>query len=320
MRAKGHLQEVAALAVAALLALTACARDGGAPPPRPTDLDAWRADLDAWIEERYASLRKPDGWLSLAGLFWLEEGESSFGSDAANEVVFPPEAPPRIGTFVVGAADPAAGGARTVSVRIDPGASVTHAGAMVSAMELSTDVAGEPTLLELGPFLFHAIDRGGRIGIRLKNRESPLMAEFTAIDRFAPDPKWRVEARFERYDPPKTILIPNVVGPDLPETCFGRLVFELGGETRTAEPTGREGGNLFLVFGDTTNGKETYGGGRFLYADWPGEDGVTTLDFNRAYNPPCVFTPWATCPLPPPQNKLAMAITAGEKTYGHGGH
>ena len=130
----------AALAVAGVLALIACAKEGGAPPPRPADLDTWRADLDAWIEERYASLREPDGWLSLAGLFWLEEGESTFGSDPSNDVVFPADkSPPRIGAFIVaGGADP------SVRVRVDPEAAVTHQGARVTEMELATDVDRRP--------------------------------------------------------------------------------------------------------------------------------------------------------------------------------
>jgi uncharacterized protein (DUF1684 family) len=326
---------------AAVLVLIGCARDGAergaatpaepateesvaaestpaSPPSSAAGFDdaAWRADLDAWIEHRYASLREPDGWLSLAGLFWLEPGENTFGADPANALVFPAgKAPPRIGVFIVD------GG--KVRVRVEPGVPVTHDGQPVAELDLVTDVADDPTMLELGPLLFHAIDRNGRLGVRLKDRESPLIGQFAGIDRYDADPAWRIEARFEAYDPPKTILVPNIIGPALPETCPGRLVFELGGATRTLEPTGERGrGRLFIVFGDSTNGGETYGGGRFLYADWPaaGDDRVV-LDFNRAYNPPCVFTPWATCPLPPPQNKLAMAIESGEKTYhGAGSH
>lgn len=310
-----------ALLAAGALLVPGCSRESAAPSPPPAaDLDAWRADLDAFIEDRYAELRRPDGWLSLAGLFWLEPGESTFGADPGNDVVFPAgKAPPRVGVLVVTPGPEAA--MQTVRIRVDDGVTVTHEGEPVTEMELVTDAAGEPTMLELGPLLFHAIDRGGRVGIRLKDRESPLMASFAGIDRFPPDPAWRVEARLERYDPPKEILVPNIIGPALPEPCPGRLVFELGGETIALEPTGEPGGDLFVVFGDDTNGDETYGGGRFLYADWPGPDGTTTLDFNRAYNPPCVFTRWATCPLPPPQNKLALAITAGEKTYhGAGAH
>jgi hypothetical protein len=302
-----------ALAAAVALALIGCARESATPPPSPStiDLDAWRADLDAWVEERYTGLRRPDGWLSLAGLFWLEEGENTFGADPSNDVVFPADkAPPRIGTFVV-----TGGGDPSVRVRVDPETAVTHDGTPVTDMALVTDADGEPSLLELGSLQFQAIDRGGRIGIRLKDRASPLISAFTGIDRFPPDPAWRVEARFEPYDPPKKIMVPNIIGPALPEDCLGRLTFELEGVEHSLDSLGQPGERLFLVFGDRTNGNATYGGGRFVYADWPGADGVTTLDFNRAYNPPCVFTPWATCPLPPPQNKLAMAIEAGEKTY-----
>jgi hypothetical protein len=311
---------VSPLAVAALLA-SGC----GEPWPRPPDApdsahasegaaastngaDDWRADLESWIERREASLRERDGWLSLAGLFWLEQGESTFGGHSGNDVVFPAEkAPARIGSFEVEG--------RSVRVRIEPGVVVTHDGAPVDELDLATDAAGEPTLLELGPLLFHAIERGDRVAIRLKDRESALFAAFDGMDRFPVEPSWRMTARLERYDPPKTILVPNVVGPPLPEPCPGRLLFDHQGESYALEPTGEPGEELFIVFGDRTNGAETYGGGRFLYADWPGPTGEVVLDFNRAYNPPCVFTPWATCPLPPPQNELPFAIAAGEKVY-----
>jgi uncharacterized protein (DUF1684 family) len=302
--------KTAALAAMTVVFLNGCAKESAQRAPHVAfDADAWRAEHDAWIEHRYASLREPDSWLSLAGLYWLEPGESSFGADPANTLVFPAgTAPPRAGVFI------ADGG--KVRVRVEPGVTITHDGNPVTELDLVTDAEGEPTMLELDSLLFHAIDRGGRLGVRLKDRESPLIAQFAGIDHFDADPAWRIEARFEPYDPPKTIMVPNVVGPALAESCPGRVVFELGGETRTLEPTAEPGSRLFIVFGDETNGSQTYGGGRFLYADWPAEgDDRVVLDFNRAYNPPCVFTPWATCPLPPPQNKLAMAVTAGEKTY-----
>ena len=307
------LFKVAALAVAALLALSACARDGGAPPPGPADLDTWRADLDAWIEERYASLREPDGWLSLAGLFWLEEGENTFGSDPSNDVDFPADkSPPRIGAFIVaGGADP------SVRVRVDPEAAVTHQGARITEMELVTDVDGDPTLLELGSLLFNAIDRGGRIGIRLKDRSSPLITAFEGIERFEPDPAWRVEARFEAYDPPKKILVPNIIGPELPEDCLGRLTFELGGAEHSLDSLGQPGKRLFIVFGDQTNGSETYGGGRFLYADWPGPDGVTRARLQPRLQPAVrLHAVGDLSAAARRRTSWRWRSTAGEKTYG----
>jgi len=303
----------ASVAAASLaIATYGCGRDRTAMPSGFDDA-AWREELDAWVERRDASLRQPDGWLSLAGLFWLEEGQSTLGADASSDVVFPAgKAPARVGVVTV-AGD-------SVRLRVPPDAEVTHAGAPVTEIELATDAGGEPTLLELGPLVFHAIERGGRIAIRLKDRESPLLADFAGMERFAPDPAWRITARLERYDPPRQILVPNVIGPPLPESCPGRLRFEVAGAIYALEPTGEPGGELFVVFGDATNGGETYGGGRFLYADWPGENDVVVLDFNRAYNPPCVFTPWATCPLPPPQNRLPFPIRAGETTYRGGVH
>jgi uncharacterized protein (DUF1684 family) len=292
-----------------------CSEEPAASDAPPFDETAWRAEVDAWFAERFTKLRQPDGWLSLVGLYFLEEGESSFGSDAANTVVFPGNAPPRLGVFEVGEATGSE--APAVRVRAEPGAGLTHDGAAVSEMELATDLDGDPTLLEVGPLLFHAIDRDGRIGIRLKDRSSPLMAAFDGIDRFPLDPAFRVEARFEPYDPPKEVMVPNIIGPPLPDIVPGRLVFELAGETRSVEPTMTSDGRYFIVFGDATNGKQTYGGGRFVYADGANEAGTTVVDFNLAYNPPCVFTPFATCPLPTAENKLTMPIPAGEMAY-HG--
>jgi uncharacterized protein (DUF1684 family) len=307
---------VAAAAATVVMAALGCgpAPEQAAAPAPDVAAEDWRAELDQWVARRDAKLREPDGWLSLAGLYWLEEGESSFGADPSNTVAFPPDhAPPRIGVFELRG--------DAVRVRVEPGVAVTHDGAPVSELALVTDADDEPTMLEVGPLLFHAIDRGGRVGIRLKDRESPLLAALTGMERYPADPAWRIEARLEPYTPPKTIMVPNIVGPPLAESCPGRLLFEVDGKSYTLEPTGTSGERLFIVFGDQTNGSETYGGGRFLYADWPGADGRVTLDFNRAYNPPCVFTPWATCPLPPPQNRLALRVAAGETSYrGPGAH
>lgn len=269
-----------------------------------------RAEVEKWRAGRLERLRREDGWLTLVGLFWLEEGKNRFGSDPFNRVVFPEgSAPARMGSF-----DLSDG---TVRLLLDPGVVVTHEGKPASALTLKSDAGGGPTVLQHGTLRFYVIKRGDRFGIRVKDSESGARRNFTGIESFPVDPVWRVVAQFDPYTPPRKMPIPNVLGSPTSETSPGAVVFEAGGRSYRLDAVVEEGSEeLFLIFGDKTNGHETYGGGRFLYASRPGSDGKLIVDFNRAYNPPCVFTPYATCPLPPPQNKLAIPVEAGEKTYG----
>ncbi len=304
---RSHLRRVFLLAFA-VSSLTACS-PAPVPPPAPTDAEH-RAEIDAWRAEREKSLRSENGWLTLAGLFWLEEGASTFGSAPDNTLVFPAgKAPDRLGTFHRQGTK--------VSLEALPGTGLQTDGKEITAprIELAADASGKPTLLSIGSLTFHVLERPGKLGIRLKDKESPVLAGFTGIESFPVDPSWRIEARFEPYDPPKKIKVPNIIGTDFDETSPGAVVFERGGETYRLEPTGETGQDLFLVFGDATNGHETYGGGRFLSVP-AAQGGKAVLDFNQAYNPPCVFTPYATCPLPPRQNKLELRIEAGEKMWG----
>jgi uncharacterized protein len=301
------------LAAALLLAGPAMVRasDAHTEPGAAAVDQAYAQDLAHWRAERDEGLRRPNGWLALVGLFWLHDGDNTFGSAAGNDLVFPAGAPPKIGTFHL--AD------GKVSVRAEPGASLTHDGAPVTEMALDADVSEHATVLELGTLTFYVIERPGHIGIRVKDSASPTLAEFKGIEDFPLDPAWRITARFEPYDPPKTVRIPNVLGSEFEESCPGAAVFEVDGRSYRLEPTGDPAEGLSLVFGDATNGHETYGGGRFLEID-PPVDGHLVLDFNKAYNPPCVFTPYATCPLPPRQNRLPIRVAAGEKVYGHPAH
>lgn len=271
----------------------------------------FRTDWDAWRQTRLDGLRAPDGWLALAGLYWLDDGAHAFGSDSANALVFPPGAPPHIGTFEVGDS--------TITMRVAPGVEVTHDGAAVSEIVLADDASGAPTVVQLGSLSWHAIRRSRGLGIRLRDAESPVLAHFDGIATFEPDPSWRIPARFEPYDPPRLLPIPSITGVAEEEVSPGAVVFRHDGTEHRLNVTGTPGdAQYFLVFGDATNGRDTYGGGRFLYVDAPDADGRTVLDFNRAYNPPCVFTPYATCPLPPPQSRLPFHVEAGEKTWGEG--
>ncbi|MGH2556537.1 MAG: DUF1684 domain-containing protein [Actinomycetota bacterium] len=262
-----------------------------------------------WREHRVARLTGSDGWLSVVGLAWLEEGENTVGSDPASKVPLPSgNVPGRIGVIRV------EGGAATASFL--PGSEVTHAGHPVGTLRLNDDSAGEPTLLRLGSLSFHVIRRRDELAVRIRDEESPARKAFTGIDYYPIDPRWRVEARFEPYDPPRSVVVPTVLGSEEIYAMPGAMVFSHEGLSQRLEVFLEDGEtDLFIVFGDLTNGSETYGGGRFLYARPPREDGIMVCDFNKAYNPPCVFTPFATCAVPLPQNKLPIRVEAGEKLY-----
>ncbi len=273
----------------------------------PSD-EAYVQEIQNWHQKRLAALTRPDGWLTLVGLHWLDEGENTFGSDSANKIVFPPQAPLFIGSFFLQDGK--------VTVKIRPGIAVTANDAPVQEMALRNDTEGNPTILKYGTLQWYIIKRGERLGVRIKDSESPVRKNFRGIELFPIDKKWRVKARFEPYDPPKTIPVPTVLGTINELPCPGRLVFEIEGKTYQLDPILEPGDTqFFLIFADETNGKETYGAGRFLTAALPDSNGITYLDFNKAYNPPCAFTKYATCPLPPDQNYLPIAVTAGEKRY-----
>lgn len=303
------------LALCAVLALlaAACAR----PAPKVESGAAveggasYEQELEQWKTKRLASLKSNDGWLTLIGLFWLKEGENKFGSDPSNDIVLPEgKAPALAGTLRL------AGG--KVKLEAQPGAGITSEGHPVTTLDLQSDEDGAPTTLELGSVSFHVIRRGDRVGLRVKDRDNPARADFKGTQYYPADRKWLVSARFERYDPPKPMPIMNVLGMETEETSPGSLAFEVEGQTYKLIALREKGDEqLFIIFADQTSGHETYGAGRYLYADPPGADGRVKLDFNKAYSPPCAFTRYATCPLPPAQNRLPLRVEAGEKYAGH---
>lgn len=281
----------------------------------------WEEEVAAWKKTRFDRLQRPDGWLTLVGLGWLKEGDNSIGSDPKSAVVLPAgKAPARLGTLRL------AGTGKELSVTFfaEKGVAVTHDGSPVSTLALTADADAKgddgPTLLAHGSLSFFVIRRGDRLGVRVKDSQAAALKAFHGLDYYPLARKWRLEGRFEAAAEVKEIPIPNALGFDEPILSPGHVVFSLDGrEQRLLALDDTGDGRLFLVFGDKTNGKETYGGGRFLYTD-PPQDGRVVLDFNRAYNPPCVFTPYATCPLPPRENRLPVRIEAGEKRFaGHDG-
>ncbi|MFC1639791.1 DUF1684 domain-containing protein [Gemmatimonadota bacterium] len=283
------------------------------PEPPTIDPDTHLAEIEEWHSRRVESLKQPDSWFSVVGLYWLEAGPNSFGSDSNNTLVFPAAAPPRIGMFF-----------RTgtsVEMVVEAGVPVTHDGDMVSSLELTSNDPRRPTVARLGSFQWFVIERADRVGIRLRDTAAPAIEAFDGIEMFPISLSWRIPARLDRYDPPKMIRIPNIIGTVSVQPSPGAVVFEVDGEELRLDVTGDPNGERFsIVFGDRTNAAETYGGGRFLTVNAPDENGHMFIDFNKATNPPCAFTAFATCPLPPRQNHLTARIEAGEKIYKHSGH
>jgi uncharacterized protein (DUF1684 family) len=270
-------------------------------------------EVEAWRRERMSRLTGPEGWLSLVGLTWLKPGPNSLGSAAGNDVVLPQPAAARAGTLVLNGS--------SVTATLDPAAGVTidgHPASSSVVLRDDGDAAG-PSILRTGTLAFYVVRRGSRTGIRVKDSASAVRRTFRGIEHYPVDPAWRFTARFEPYSPPRQIAIPTILGTTDMMPSPGALVFMAGGQEYRLDPVLEEPGakEFFVIFRDATSGHGTYGAGRFLYTKPPGPDGTTLLDFNKAYNPPCAFTPYATCPLPPPQNRLPIAIEAGEKNYGH---
>lgn len=284
-----------------------------AKPGARTD-DSYAKEIEKWRTERLEEVNGEDGWTSLVGLFWLKEGQNSFGSDPSNDIALPRDSSPRLaGSFRLDKG--------VVSLEARPEAGVTSEGSVVRNLVLNSDGDGKPTLLMLGSLKLFVIKRGERLGVRVKDKNNPARTNFSGLDNFPLRPDLRINAKFDPYTPPKIIPIVNVLGMIDPMTSPGVLIFEMNGQSYRLDPVLEKGSKkLFIIFADKTNGKETYGAGRYLYADPPGSDGTVILDFNKAHNPSCAFTKFATCPLPPRQNRVAVRVEAGEKKYAGGGH
>jgi uncharacterized protein (DUF1684 family) len=273
--------------------------------------DDLAAATRTWQEGRLNRLQAEDGWLSLVGLGWLKEGANTAGADGRAAVVFPEGAPQNVGTFTRTGS--------SVTFQPAPGVAVTRGGKPFAGGPVQTDQEGraEPDILQLGRFRAQLIDRGNRIGVRIKDPEARARKEFKGIPTYPASARWRITARWEPANPPVEIAVPNVLGEVERSPSPGTAVFTVEGKEYRLTPVLEEGSpDLFFVFADETNRTETYGAGRFLYAD-PAKDGTVVLDFNRAYNPPCAFSAFATCPLPPKQNRLALRVDAGEKRLAH---
>jgi uncharacterized protein len=278
------------------------------------DSTAEQASVLGWRAQRLAELTSDTGWLTLAGLFWLKEGSNSFGSGPGNDLILSNAALAKTaGTFQVAG--------NLVRFLAQPGAGVLLNGTTVDSVALHSDTEGEPTVLASGSLRFFVIERGGKLGVRVRDLKNPRRLEFHGLQYFPISDKWVLNARFVPYPPDKRIRIINILSMEEEAVSPGALEFTQNGRDWRLDTVLERAGDqqLFIMFADTTSGQETYGGGRFLYIPLP-VAGSAVVDFNKAYNPPCALSDFATCPLPPPQNRLKLKIDAGELKYAGGAH
>lgn len=290
------------LFLAITFGLIACSRADLGPAPVPDD---YETSIQEWKEYRIDRLTEPTGWLRTADLIWLEEGENRFGSGADMDIRFPENtSPEEAGTFTLTDG--------TVHMTVRDGVTITQDGEPVRNLTLLDDGMDERIEVRHEDLIWFVDQRGDRYGIRLFNQDNPKADEFDGFPAYPLDESWHLKARFVPYEEERTITIDNVIGDRIERPTPGRLEFSIGGEIYSLDAF-ESGDNLFLMFGDETNRDETYQAGRYILVDKPDSSGQTVIDFNKAYNMPCSFNKFTTCQLPPPQNRLDVAITAGEK-------
>lgn len=265
-------------------------------------------EINDWHKRRIENLKNENGWLNLVGLFFLKEGENTFGSSKINDfVINDPLLPEKICTFILRDT--------LVKMIVNENLNVKVKDSPATEIYLKHDLTGDPTIVSYKNYRWFIIKRGDKYALRVRKIDAPLVKNFKGIERFPVNEDWRIKAEFIPYNPVRQVEIPSIIGIPEKEISPGKVRFKIKDQTFELEAI-ESGDKLFFVFADETNGDETYGAGRFLYADKPDSNNVVILDFNKAYNPPCAFTKYATCPLPPPQNSLKVRVTAGEKKFG----
>ncbi|MBX2944986.1 MAG: DUF1684 domain-containing protein [Cyclobacteriaceae bacterium] len=271
------------------------------------DTEAYLEEIIQWQQKRNAYQVSEEGWVNLAGLFWLKDGINTFGSGKSNDFVFPEgKIPERAGFLLLKQG--------VVMLETTDGLMIS-----VNGKPTSSGVIFHPdssrNIMEYGSLRWFVIKRDDKIGIRLRDLDHPNLKAFSGIDCFDIDPAWRVEGRVEWADSSRTIEITNVLGQTLQQRSVGTLVFTWQGNEYRLDALDEGGDEFFVIFGDETNARETYGAGRYMYVPVPVSGDNVIIDFNKSYNPPCAFTEFATCPLPPKQNILPFAVPVGEKNY-----
>jgi len=290
--------------VICLMILFSMAASAAAPKVESPD---YKQDYAKWRKAVDDSRRR--NWLTLVGLFWLHEGENRVGSDVKDDVPLPADkALAQVGTisFHDGKA----------TFKALPSATVTTDDKRVQTIELQPDTSGKPTVLQVGDLRMHLIQRGDRYGIRVKDTNSAEAREFKGTEFYPLSDSYLVDATFIPYEKPKQVAVPTVLGTDATMDSPGELEFTLDGQRMRIQAYTEGSPELSLIIKDRTSGKTTYPARRFTDTE-PPKDGHVVIDFNRAYDPPCAFTSYATCPLPPRQNVLPVAVEAGEKYLGH---
>jgi len=265
-----------------------------------------RQAIEAWRASRHARLASDSGWLTLVGLEWLKDGENRVGSAADNDIRL--SGGPGYWGSVVLQADQLS--------FVSPGnESVTVNGELLSKADLVYDTQGDPTIVASETLSFHVIYRES-FAVRIKDSQAPALLNFKGVENYDIDESWRINGRFVRAEEGTTIEIVNVLGQVSGSPVFGTFEFDMNGKTHSLLGIGTESStSLWFIFADRTSGHGTYGAGRFLYSDSMPENGCLIVDFNKAYNPPCAFNPYSTCPLPPQQNRMDLLVTAGEKDF-----
>lgn len=259
-----------------------------------------------WRQKRHDRLADDNGWMTLVGMEWLEEGENTVGSAESSQARIP-GGPGHWGTVILQGDQ--------ILFRPAAGAGVTVDGKPTGEVRLIADNQGQPSIVRSGDLSFYVIFRES-YALRIKDRKAPALLSFNGVPVYDIETEWRMEGPLLKAEPGTTIEIANVLGQTTDEPVFGTFEFERDGQTFSLLALGSETSeSLWFIFADKTSGRETYGAGRFLYSDGMPEDGRLVVDFNKAYNPPCAFSDYSTCPLPPQQNRLKLAVRAGEKKY-----
>jgi uncharacterized protein (DUF1684 family) len=288
-----HIRRLAALALVASLGVTTLVQA----------VNDYEAEITAWRTEREAGLTADDGWLTVSSLFFLREGQTSFGSSQRNDFVVP-HVPSEAGVFELRDG--------RVTVQAPANARLTVDGETVETAQLSP--TENRMIVTLGPVSLWVHLSGERLAIRVRDTDAEIRKNFTGLEWFPVDDTYRMRAKFTPHAEPMTVKTMNILGDIETYTSTGYVTLTIKGRETQMLPV-NSGQRLWFIMRDGTSGAETYSAARFLYADAPDAEGWTTLDFNRAYNPPCAFNPHTTCPLPPPENRLEIRIEAGEKSY-----
>lgn len=290
------------LSLPALLLLSISCRRS---TPLIKDMTSYTESIEHWQQDRLEGLKAKDGWLNLAGIYWLKEGEQTFGSHPSNDIVFPEKAADFIGTIALRD--------EQTHIKINDQAEWYYKNEPVQEMDLSYDSSGVPSYITQGDLAWYIMKRHHSLAIRLRDYKNPAIEALDHIPSYPVDPDYLVEATLHPFPEPRTITV-NTPFQDYTQDyqCPGELHFKLKGRQLKLLPFNIIDG-YFIIISDETSAIESYGGGRFMYV-YPDPSGRILIDFNKAYNPPCAFTPFAACPMPPPENHLPVKIEAGERT------